>query len=354
MYRVSAPTRTQRLLFFLALILAAALLLFPQAAAEGIKKGTALSLQTLLPSLFPFLFACDLAMQALYCAFPALPPFHAKLAAWAAGQLGGFAAGAKCICSLRQRGALTRRDASLFLCGCVNAGPAFLISAVGEGMFGSKTAGLCLYGALQLASAVCSIAVLPLCENAASEKDAPPAVCRPAGFAASVSASLRATANICAAATLFCCFSALLNAAFPALPAALHRALSMLMEVSSGCAAAAQLGGSAGLRLAAAAVSLCSFSVLGQLQLFLSEAQIPLRPFLLSRLLHLPLTQLFLQLLLQLLPSDAAVWAAASGDTAAAFCISPYAAAALFGSCCCALAGRRMISPLYERGKKGV
>ena len=41
-----------------------------------------------------------------------------------------------------------------------------------------------------------------------------------------------------------------------------------------------------GLRLAAAAVSLCGLSVLGQLQLFLAPAQISLRPFLLSRLLH--------------------------------------------------------------------
>ena len=354
MYKVSAPSLEQKLLFFLALTLAAALLLFPEAVAAGIKNGTELSLHTLLPSLFPFLFACDLAMQALYCAFPALPSAAAKLAAWTAGQLGGFVAGAKCIVSLRQRGTLSEREAALFLCGCVNAGPAFLISAVGAGMFGSKTAGFCLYGALQLASAVCSLAVLPLCEKSAAETNTSSQKNRPASFAASVSASLRATAGICAAATLFCCFTSLLNTALPALPAALQTALSLLLEVSSGCTAAARLGGRAGLFLAAAAVSLCGLSVLGQLQFFLTEAKISLRPFLLSRLLHLPLTQLFLHLLLQLLPDDAAAWAAASGDAAAAFSISPYAAAALFGSCCCALAGRRMISPLYERDKKGV
>ena len=352
MYKTASPTAAQKLLFAFSLLLCALLLCCPQAAAQGVKNGISLCTNTLIASLFPFLFACDLMLHALFAAFPKLPAAAAHSAAWLMGQLGGFVAGAKALSLLYKQQRISAKDASLYLCGCVNAGPAFAISAVGAGMFGELRAGLCLFAALQLASLVCFLAARCFCERQTCALQ--PTHLPAASLSDSISASLKATANICAAAILFSCIVSLADAALPFLPNACKLLLSMVLEVSSGCAAAAKAGGAYGLYAAAAAISFGGLSVAAQLRTILHNTEISLFPFLLSRLVHLPLSLFFLCLTLQLLPPDTPAWTSARGDTLLPFCVSPTAALALFGMCCCALMGHRMISPLYERHKKGV
>ena len=66
--------------------------------------------------------------------------------------LGGFPVGARMLSDMLARGETDRDTASRALCCCVNAGPSFLISAVGAGLLHSRTAGLLLLAA-QLLSA---------------------------------------------------------------------------------------------------------------------------------------------------------------------------------------------------------
>ena len=59
--------------------------------------------------------------------------------------LGGYPTGAKMLNELYENGRISKDKAMLMLNCCINAGPAFIISAVGTGVFNSKTVGTVLF-----------------------------------------------------------------------------------------------------------------------------------------------------------------------------------------------------------------
>ena len=69
------------------------------------------------------------------------------------GLTGGYPAGAAYIAELEISGAVTPREAERLLAFCNNSGPAFLVGAVGVGVFHSVRAGLLLY-AVHIAAAL--------------------------------------------------------------------------------------------------------------------------------------------------------------------------------------------------------
>ena len=73
--------------------------------------------------------------------------------------IGGYPSAAKCINDLVLESALDRKTASKMLCYCVNAGPPFLISAVGTMGFGSFGIGLLLFVAQFLSSAIIALLI---------------------------------------------------------------------------------------------------------------------------------------------------------------------------------------------------
>ena len=137
------------------LLCGAGLLCYSKAVSAAMTQALALCVQVLLPSLFPFFVLSSMVistgviqrlstrLEKLFQWLFGLPgSFGAALLLGAAG---GYPVGAKTIATLYQQGQCSKRDAEKALRFCNNAGPAFLISAVGASLLQDPHAGLNLY-----------------------------------------------------------------------------------------------------------------------------------------------------------------------------------------------------------------
>lgn len=144
------PWRT--LLCCLVLVLAACLL--PAQLAAGVREGLSLSMQVVLPALFPFFILTDwfLAQVDLSHITRADAPLRrllalpgASLSALLCGLLCGYPIGAIATAELYRRRQLSREEAERLIAIANNSSAAFLIGGVGIGLRHSLRAGLLLY-----------------------------------------------------------------------------------------------------------------------------------------------------------------------------------------------------------------
>ncbi|MDR3207315.1 MAG: sporulation protein [Oscillospiraceae bacterium] len=140
----------------------AGFLVFPAQAAGGAREGIRLCMDVILPSLFPFFVLSTLLVEMGYAAYAGRrlegvmrPVFRlngACASAVALGFLGGYPVGAKTAIALYQKGLCSETEAERLLSFCNNSGPAFILGAVGVGIFADSRAGLTLYLAHTAAS----------------------------------------------------------------------------------------------------------------------------------------------------------------------------------------------------------
>lgn len=123
---------------------------------DSARYALRLCAELILPSLFPF-FVLSILLSKL-----GLPSMLGKLLTPAASKLfgvsgagvsalfiglcGGYPMGAAYIAEMYAGKAVSRDEAERLLIFCNNSGPAFIIGAVGAGVFGSSFVGLLLYG----------------------------------------------------------------------------------------------------------------------------------------------------------------------------------------------------------------
>ena len=137
------------------LLCGAGLLCYSKAVSAAMTQALALCVQVLLPSLFPFFVLSSMFISTgiIQRLSPRLEkPFQWLFglpgsfgAALLLGAAGGYPVGAKTIATLYQQGQCSKRDAEKALRFCNNAGPAFLLSAVGASLLQDPHAGLNLY-----------------------------------------------------------------------------------------------------------------------------------------------------------------------------------------------------------------
>lgn len=143
-------------LFLIASLFALALgLRYSELCAEGVRYGIELSVSKLIPSLFPFLVisdiivrsgACDALTRLLGGAFSAIFGMSRECALpFFLGMMLGFPIGIRSAISLYESGRISRAELLRLSLFTSIPSPAFLISAVGEGLFGSWSFGLTLY-----------------------------------------------------------------------------------------------------------------------------------------------------------------------------------------------------------------
>lgn len=141
------------------------LLLHADAGLAGAKSGVTVCLQTIFPALFPYFVLAGLLSRLGVPALLArrLTPLMSRLfrvsgagaTAFVLGLSGGYPLGAATIAALYRQGDITPAEGRRLLCFCNNSGPAFILGAVGTGLFGSTALGLLLY-ASHAAAAVLS------------------------------------------------------------------------------------------------------------------------------------------------------------------------------------------------------
>ena len=146
----------QRSPLWLAMLLPIALVLASDSAVEGAKTALHTCTGLIIPCLFPF-FAASLLISGLglprWLGSKLQAPMSLLFGVSGTGAgifilsiLGGYPVGAALIADSLKRGEITSKEGATLLCFCNNSGPAFLVGAVGIGVFHSAGAGLVLYG----------------------------------------------------------------------------------------------------------------------------------------------------------------------------------------------------------------
>ena len=134
-------------ILFVCLVL---MVISPEICTMGAQKGLLISGNIIIPSLFPITVIVLIMLQYDFSII------NSKISNLIFGQspqmffvmllsmLGGYPMGAKLIDKMYTDGKITKREADFMLMYCVNAGPAFLIIAVGNGILNSKNLGAVL------------------------------------------------------------------------------------------------------------------------------------------------------------------------------------------------------------------
>lgn len=188
---------------------------------SSVKSGIDICLNTLIPSLFPFIFftnlLSDFCGDVLSSVFAPIlcPLFNISAPASSAfvlGTLGGFPTGASVASSLYKQRKISKDEAQRLPIFCNNAGIMFVISAVGKEFFGSAVIGFTLYALHILSSVILGIITRPKEKMYSFEKNflkksfsefSPPSITTV--FPHCIYTSLKSMAAICANFLVFRC-----------------------------------------------------------------------------------------------------------------------------------------------------
>jgi sporulation integral membrane protein YlbJ len=130
------------------------LLVFPRDALGAAREGLLMWFQTILPSLLPFVVGTNILIKLGFLRFvgECIAPVTTRLfgvsgvggIAFITGITSGYPIGAKTVGDLYRLGDIQPSEAQRLMAFCNNAGPLFIVGAVGIGMFGNAKAGYVL------------------------------------------------------------------------------------------------------------------------------------------------------------------------------------------------------------------
>lgn len=147
--------KVYKFLFYAFLIVVLTFMIIkPKVCAAGVSRGLLVCTNVIIPSLFPFMVCVLLLMKKqihtnnkilskiLYLVFG---HNFDMFITFLFSTLGGYPVGCKLINELYVQKKINLKTANIMQCYCVNAGPAFVITAVGVGIFSSKKIGIILF-----------------------------------------------------------------------------------------------------------------------------------------------------------------------------------------------------------------
>lgn len=303
-----------RLFSLLLALLCLGLLFFGEAVRQGAKNGLLTCANVIIPSLYLFM-----AMAGFIAASPAgvilsrpLAPFvrhvlrlpEALGAAVVLSFIGGYPVGARAIVDLLERGKITNAQAQRAVAFCCNAGPSFVVTAVGGALLGSVKCGALLLAAHIIAALLLGVLL------ARGQKTPPraganaPCLSYSQAFIHGVNGATGGILTICAFVVFFSAFGALLAASgtvsllsslfskgLPFVsPEAVNTVICGILEVTSGCIAAARLPGSLPAVLIPLFLSFSGLSIIFQVRACFAAHPFSMGRFIFCRVLHAALT----------------------------------------------------------------
>ncbi len=329
---------------------------------EGIRKGLYTCSYYVIPAVFPFMalsvFICKSAAGEFFSAVLApltkvfkLPACCGK--AILAAAIGGYPTGAKCINDLVLLGEIDRRTAARMLCFCVNAGPPFLVAAVGVGIFGSVKIGLLLFAAQMISAVIISAATAVFSEKPPQSAAGtfPPKGNAAAILVESIISAAESCFRMCAFIVLAFgvmefAFSGGVFSALGQNP--LGAALfAGFFEVTAGSLACKEIAGFGGIIAAGAVASFSGISVILQVAAVTDESKISLTPFIISRFFHAGITAALLRVFLAFSGEAASAIAMKNGQIEALLSASAPAAVSLL--CMASLFLLSIVPPKSEK-----
>lgn len=231
--------RSATILFCVFMLLCA--VVFPAEAAESIMSSLSLAVRRVVPSLFVFsALAALFARIGLFTRAGRLGRLFGLSPACTAvalcGLLCGFPTSAVCAHALWESGEADAGEMRAVLPFCSNAGMAFVVGAVGNGMLGSRRAGYMLF----LMQTVLSIVfILLFCRSKSAAAVLPVRAKKESlshALVASVSAAGGAMLAVCAFIAFFGTASDMICLVFPSVPPLLRAVICSFFEISRGCA----------------------------------------------------------------------------------------------------------------------
>lgn len=324
-----------------------ALLAWPRAAAGGISRGLSICAGTILPALFPFLVlggflvrsgaAAAIGRRLSFLTRPLFGLPGCTAPAVLIAMIGGYPAGANAVAGLYREGHLSRDEGRHLLRFCVCGGPGFLVSAVGVGMTGYAAFGWTLFAANVLSALLIGVVARPPRPKTPERSPLPPPAPRryapAAALVESVTAACETVLYMCGFVILFSALLSLCDAM--GLSAWLGDAAVLLpcvLEVSSGCTAAAATGEAAPLLLGFA-TGFGGLSVCCQVAAAVRETDLMSRSFLVARMAHGVLCAVITRLLYAVIPLPLPVFGGSAAPVGGWFSVSAPISAALLLLC---------------------
>ncbi len=231
----------------IALSLCIMILGLPKISSDGVIDGLILCSQVIIPSLFPF---CVIALfcqksQVIYRLSKLIAPISKKLfhlsgeqfCVFLMSMLAGYPVGVRLIRELYDQNKISLRRARKMMLYCVNAGPAFILTAVGQGILQDKILGVILLLSNTITTLILA-AIIELKEKPIEYKNERKNIILGDAFVDATAESTHAILGICSWVILFSAFLAVINCGI--LPNAVAKMITMAAEVTT---AAANAGG---------------------------------------------------------------------------------------------------------------
>ncbi|MBR6412992.1 MAG: hypothetical protein IKS21_00085 [Oscillospiraceae bacterium] len=275
-------------------------LLFPSAVSDGVRSGLTLCARVLIPTLFPVsvLTGCLLRMGvARFAATGLLARLGRPLGLSGVGMLpflfgllGGFPLGAQMLAELSRNGSLRREEALRATVLCNNAGPGFLIGALGSGILGRPELGAALLLIQLLSAWTAALLLRKGAQPCASPSKVSDGKCLPfaqvffPALETAAGAMLRLTATVAFFSALIACASRLLPLERLSLP--VRSGVTGFLELSSGAALLSEMDGASAFVLAAAMTAWGGLCVHAQTLQAFSAAELPSGRYFAAKLLQ--------------------------------------------------------------------
>lgn len=299
------------------------LLFFADSAVGAAKHGLTLCRSTVIPALFPFMVASEILVGcggAAAIGRVLARPMQALLGVPGAaacpvvlGALCGFPTGARAVAALYDTGALSAKQCTRLLTFINNPSSAYMISAVGASLLGSRRLGLLLWGIslfCSLGTALVTRLLMPDDTGGAAAAPQPVRIGAEV-FTGAVSAAAQSMLAVCAYVLFFSAVLGALQGALAriSLPPIAHALLYGIVEMSGGIARAAEVADPRqAAMLCAALCSWSGLSVMCQIITVCRGRGFAFLPYVLAKaaqaLLAAALTGLAVQYLLPLLPPE--------------------------------------------------
>lgn len=285
---------------------------FPDKVKSGVNEGLAICADTIIPSLFPFMTLssyiikseitgqgkCGYRLSQILFRQP-----QAALSCIIISMIGGFPVGIRSVSELYENGRLTEEQSQRLCLFCINPGPAFVITALGENMLGNRKAGVIIYASLCISALLCGIFSSFVGEKCEITESRNPSDKSGASLSASVTNSVQSVFSICGWIVLFSAFTGYLTSIFKG--EYLNIFISAV-EITKGCVL---LRGKTPLYIITALISFGGLCVHCQILGYLKKVKIKYIHFLISRILSGVLSGIICYMLLLFFPVELDVFA---------------------------------------------
>lgn len=328
--------RMWNILIVIALFLATlSLVQWPRQSSAAAVEGLNLCYTVIIPSLFPFFVLSSLVMELGMTGYmdrgvrkvmgPLFRVSGRCASALVLGLIGGYPVGAQAAVELYKKGQCSKTEAERMLAFCNTSGPAFILGAVGAGIFADSRVGVLLY-LIHAVAAICVGILFRFYKT--GDFGTEHSVQMSAGtkrfsvaFTHSVKKSFASVLNICAFVVLFAVIIRMLRQAgvlrgLAALFAPFglgtvwgERLLTGILEVSSGVWSLAAGDPSAGSITAAAfMLGWGGLSVHCQVLSFAGDSGLSMKPYFLGKMLHGILSALLAVVVYSFIPLQIETW----------------------------------------------